>query len=245
MNEEVKFRYENGVLYNGDCIEAMKTIPNDSIDLIVTDPPYKVTSRGRGKRGTTTSGGMLEKESVCKGKIFKHNDVELESYIPEFYRILKEGSHFYIMTNHINLTRTLNICQENGFHFIKSLIWNKENKIMSQLYMSQFEYILFFRKGSAKKINNCGTSDILNVPNKKTKGLDGENIHDTEKPIELMRILIENSSEIGDYILDPFMGVGSTGMACAIANRKFIGMEIDEIYFNIAKERISNAPVIN
>jgi site-specific DNA-methyltransferase (adenine-specific) len=83
------------------------------------------------------------------------------------------------------------------------------------------------------------------VPNKKTKGLDGENIHDTEKPIELMRILIENSSKIGDYILDPFMGVGSTGMACAITNRKFIGMEIDEIYFNIAKERILNAPDIN
>ena len=104
--------------------------------------------------------------------------------------------------------------------------------------MSQYEYILFFRKGKGKKINNCGTSDILSIPNKKTKDKDGKNIHDTEKPVELMEVLVNNSSQENELVLDPFMGVGSTGIACIKNNRNFLGIEIDENYFNIAKERI-------
>lgn len=111
---------------------------------------------------------------------------------------------------------------------------------MGQYYMSQFEYILFFRKGKGHKINHCGTSDILSVPNKKTKGKDGKNIHDTEKPIELMKILIDNSSQEGDTVLDPFMGVGTTGIAATVLNRDFIGIELDKAYFDIATERMND-----
>ena len=145
------------------------------------------------------------------------------------------------MTNHVNLIEMINVAQKCGFHFIKSLIWDKGNKIMGQCYMSQFEYILFFRKGKHKKINNCGTSDILSIPNKKTKGEDGKNIHDTEKPVKLMQILIGNSSQEGDIIFEPFMGSGSTGVSCINTNRKYIGIELDNNYFNIAKERIEEA----
>lgn len=112
---------------------------------------------------------------------------------------------------------------------------------MGTFYMSQFEYILFFRKGKAKNINNCGTSDIISVPNKKTKNLDGNNIHDTEKPVRLMEILIENSSNIGDVVLDCFMGSGTTGVACVNTDRKFIGIEIDKEYFDIAQKRVKGA----
>lgn len=109
---------------------------------------------------------------------------------------------------------------------------------MGQYYMSQFEYILFFRKGKGIRINNCGTSDILNIPNIKTKDRNGKNLHDTEKPVELMKTLIENSSKENGLVLDPFMGIGSTGIAAIKSNRKFIGIEIDETYFNTAKKRI-------
>lgn len=173
-----------------------------------------------------------------KGKIFIYNDIKPESYIPEFYRVLKNGSHCYIMTNHINLQTMLNVATFCGFKFIKSLIWDKKNKIMGLYYMSQFEYILFFRKGVGKKINYCGTSDILSIPNKKTKDENGKNIHDTEKPVELMSILIENSSVEHEIVLDPFMGVGTTAIAAINTNRKFIGFELDEKYFEIAKNRI-------
>lgn len=226
-------------LRQGDCLEVMKDIPDNSIDLIITDPPYKTTSRGN----AGNSGGMLQKEINKKGDVFKFNNVNIDDYSKEYYRILKDGSHCYIMTNHTNLIDMLNIFTKNGFHFIKSLIWNKGNKIMGQYYMSQFEYILFFRKGCGKKINNCGTSDILDIPNKKLKGNDGKNLHDTEKPTELMQILIENSSKENDIVLDSFMGIGSTGVACKKLNRNFIGIELDEKYFEIAKERIENTKI--
>lgn len=107
--------------------------------------------------------------------------------------------------------------------------------------MSQFEYILFFRKGQGIKINNCGTSDILSVPNIKTKDKDGNNIHDTEKPINLCSILIENSSKEGELILDPFMGSCTCGIACVNTNRRFIGMELDDNYYDIACNRVKEA----
>lgn len=213
---------------------GMKKIPNDSIDLIVTDPPYKVTARG----SSGNAGGMLKKEINKNGNVFKYNDISPAQYLPEFYRVLKDSSHLYIMTNHINLQEILNTTINNGFHFIKSLIWNKGNKIMGQYYMSQFEYILFFRKGTAKKINNCGTSDILEVANKKSKNTNGENIHDTEKPIELMEILINNSSNKNDIVLDPFVGVGSVAIACLNLNRKYVGFEIDKQYYDISLKRL-------
>lgn len=223
-------------IHNKDVLELMKTMDDESIDLIVTDPPYKVTARGN----AGNSGGMMQDKLSMQGKIFKHNDIKPSEYIPEFYRLLKDGSHCYIMTNHVNLHEMLNVAKESGFHFIKSLVWNKGNKIMGQYYMSQFEYILFFRKGRGKKINKCGTADILEIPNKKTKGEDGKNIHDTEKPVELMKVLIENSSNIDEVVFEPFMGVGSTIMACIELDRKYIGCEIDEKYYNIAKNRIEN-----
>ena len=221
-------------IINENAIEFMKTLGNESIDLIVTDPPYKVTPKGC----AGNSGGMMTTKETMKGKIFKHNDIKPIDYIPEFYRLLKDGSHCYIMTNHVNLQEMLNVATECGFHFIKSLVWNKGNKIMGRFYMSQFEYILFFRKGKGKKINKCGTADILNVPNKKTKDENGKNLHDTEKPVELMKILVENSSQVGELVLDPFVGVGATAIACKELDRQYIGVELDEHYYNIAVNRI-------
>lgn len=226
-------------IYNTDAIKIMREMEDNSIDLIIIDPPYKTTKRGISKK--TTTGGLVRSELGKQGKIFKYNDIKPQEYIPELYRVLKEGSHCYIMTNHVNLQEMINVATESGFHFIKCLIWDKGNKIMGQCYMSQFEYILFLRKGRHKKINNCGTSDILSIPNKKTKDEDGNNLHDVEKPVELMKILVENSSSEKDIVLDCFMGIGSTGIACAITNRDFIGIEIDKNYFDIAKKRIASA----
>ncbi len=142
------------------------------------------------------------------------------------------------MCNHINLQKYLNTGIESGFHFIKSLIWNKGNKIMGQYYMSQFEYILFFRKGKGVRINNCSTSDIINIPNNKLKDINGNNLHDTEKPTELMKILIENSSKENEIVLDFACGIGATLLACQQLNRRCIGCEIDKEYFNITRDRL-------
>ena len=84
------------------------------------------------------------------------------------------------------------------------------------------------------------TSDIISIPNKKTKDENGKNIHDTEKPVGLSKILIENSSNENEIVLDPFMGVGGCAIAAKELNRRFIGCEIDENYFNIAVDRLKN-----
>jgi site-specific DNA-methyltransferase (adenine-specific) len=222
-------------IYNEDCLEGMKKIDDGSVDLVVTDPPYRTTARGT----HGNSGGMLKDKLTRQGKIFKYNDITPKEYIPELYRILKDGSHCYIMTNNVNLVNMLNTAIECGFHFVKSLVWNKGNKIMGHSYMGQFEYILFFRKGKFKKINNCGTSDIISVKSNKSKGVDGRNLHDTEKPVELMKILIENSSEQGETVFDPFTGLGTTPVVAIDTNRNFIGFELDKDYFDIANERIN------
>lgn len=222
-------------MINGDSIEFMKGLQDESIDLIVTDPPYRITPKGC----AGNSGGMMTTKMTMKGTIFKHNDIKPSEYIPEFYRLLKDGSHCYIMTNHVNLQEMINVATECGFKFIKSLIWNKGNKIMGRFYMSQFEYILFFRKGKGVKINNCGTADILNVPNKKLKGEDGKNLHDTEKPIELMKILVANSSKENDVVLEPFMGIGAVPIACKELNRQCIAIELDKEYYNVSVNRLN------
>lgn len=119
-----------------------------------------------------------------------------------------------------------------GFRLQNILIWAKDNKVCNHYYMNQCEFILLFRKGQSRDINNMGTSNLLQIPNVKRKA------HPTQKPVELMKILIENSSNENDIVMDCFMGSGSTGIACIETNRKFIGCEIDKKYYDIAVERI-------
>lgn len=225
---------ELDTIYNQDCMDGLKLLPDKSIDLILTDPPYRTTNRGN--YGGT--GGLFRNKQTMDGKIFKYNDTPCSKYAPELFRVLKDDAHCYVMTNHVNLQEMLNIFTDVGFHFIKSLIWDKGNKIMGQWYMSQYEYILFFRKGKAVRINNCGTSDIISIPNIKTKDQNGKNIHDTEKPVKLMELLIENSSQPGQLICDPFLGSGTTAVAAVKADRHYIGYEIDPGYFQICCDRL-------
>lgn len=212
-----------------DGIKLLESFKEGSVDLIVSDPPYKTTARG----SAGTSGGMMQEEICKKGQMFKFNDLKPKDYAPQMFKCLKDGGHCYIMTNHVNLKEMLIQFEDAGFHFIKSLIWDKGNKIMGRFYMSQFEYILFFRKGEGIQINNCGTADILRVPNKKPKDSKGKNLHITSKPIELMEILISNSSKEGELVVDPFAGIFSTAIACKNLNRKFRGCEIDKHYYSI------------
>lgn len=223
-------------MFNDDAINIIDNmIEKDyKVDLIVTDPPYKVTSRG----GYTNAGGIMLSEKMRKGDVFKENKINILDWLPKLYHVLKETGHCYIMCNNKNLYSYLCAVEKSEFHLVKTMIWAKDNKIMSQAYMSQIEFILFLRKGVFTKINNCGTSDLLNYPNKKTKDDNGKIIHPTEKPIELMRVLIENSSKENEIVFDPFMGVGTTCIASILSKRQYLGVELDEKYFKISEERI-------
>ena len=223
-------------ILNENAIDVLdRMIAKDyKVDLIATDPPYKVTTRG----GYTNAGGMMLDEKMRNGNVFKENSLSIKEWLPKLYKVLKDTGHCYIMCNNKNLYSFLDAVNDSEFHLVKTMIWAKDNKIMSQAYMSQFEFILFLRKGKFVRINNCGTSDLLQFPNSKTKGADGKPIHPTEKPIDLMKVLIENSTQENEIVLDPFVGVGTTAIASRELNRGYIGVELDETYYNIAKKRV-------
>ena len=104
LYENANYTDDYGMMFNCDIMDLLKNIENESIDLIVTDPPYPVTSRGN----AGNSGGMFQKKINKQGKVFNYNNINCDMYAPEFYRILKNGSHCYVMTNHINLIKMLN-----------------------------------------------------------------------------------------------------------------------------------------
>ena len=218
-------------IINSDTLALMKNIEAESIDLVVTDPPYKVISGGKPHKKGQPS-GMLSKND---GKIFKHNDIKPELWIPEIYRILKNGTHCYIMTNTINLENYLRICRETGFGLHNVLCWEKNNVTPSRWYMKNCEFTLFLRKGKAKTINNVGSKMVHQFNN-----IIGNKTHPCEKPVDLMKFYIANSSNEEDIVFDPFCGAGSTLIAAKELNRNYLGCEIDEEYFNIAMKRIEN-----
>ena len=217
-----KFDIGNGTIYNGDCLELMQQIPDSCIDLIVTDPAYKVISGGT--ESTHAMGWKTSVLSANDGKIFKHNAIKSSDYVGEFYRILKPGSHCYIMTNNINLRDLLNVADSVGFGFHNLLVWEKNTANANRWYMKNMELTLMFYKKPVNKINDCG-SKAFRANNPKNKS------HPTEKPVELMQHYIENSSQPGDLILDPFSGSGATAIAAQRSGRRWIAIEKDPEYY--------------
>lgn len=220
----------------GDCLELMKQIKDESIDLIVTDPPYKMNH----STGGCTNIGLKNK---WQGNIKAGNtvmgfnlDISFSDWLPEIYRVLKPSSHCYIFCNDKNVQELLNEATKAGFRESNILVWIKNNATPNRYYMKNLEFILFLYKGSAKPINNMGSKCAVEVKNINGK----DKLHPTEKPIELLEQYIKNSSLEKDWVLDPFMGSGSTGVACLNTNRNFIGFELDKKYFEIAKERLDN-----
>ncbi|QYC51676.1 DNA methyltransferase [Acinetobacter phage Abp95] len=219
-------------LMHGDCLELMKTIPDGSVDLCVSDIPYKLTGGGKGD-------GLNSKRP--KGILKDNNQIvivpKFEDWLPELYRVMKNGSHIYLMCNFKNLNDLMNKTQKVGFKHVNLLVWEKNNCTPSQFYMKNCEYTLMVRKGSSKYINDIGNSKTVH----KFENIIGNKVHPTEKPIDLMEFYIKNSSNESEIVLDMFMGSGSTGVAAKNLNRAFIGIELDENYFNIAKQRIGSA----
>lgn len=221
----------------GNSVELLKELESNSIDLLVTDPPYKVATGGvpRDNNNVTLNKnrpkGILTEHSQLIKIIPKFNE-----WIPECYRVLKNETHAYFMINSSNLIELANEVEKVGFKIHNILVWRKNNCTPSQFYMKNCEYVIFCRKGKAKYINNMGDSKIIHDFN----NIIGNKVHPTEKPVELMKYYIENSSKENDIVLDPFMGSGSTGVACLESNRKFVGFEIDENYYQIATDRFND-----
>lgn len=217
-------------IIHGEALDAMDKMIEDGIivDAIVVDPPYKVISGGKPHMKSQPS-GILSKND---GKIFKHNDLKEEDWFPKIFELLKDEGHCYIMTNTLNLEKYLRLARESGFKLHNLLIWHKNNCTPNRWYMKNCEYTLFLRKGKAKKINNVGSKTVHSISNVSNR------IHPTQKPVELMELYIENSTEENDIVFDFALGSGTTAIACMNTNRRYIGIELDDEYYKMAKDRI-------
>jgi len=222
-------------LYNESCLDVLDRFIAEGrkVDLIVTDPPYRVISGGNKNKNAPK--GCLKDNN---GRIFKFNDLKEEEWFPKIYEVLRDPGHAYIMVNALNLERYLRLAREAGFKLHNILTWEKNNVLPNRWYMKNFEIILFLRKGKAFSINNKSSKSVH-----KFKNLQGRD-HPSEKPIDLMEFYIANSSQEGETVLDFTMGSASVGRACQNLNRNFIGIELDPQYFELAKRNLSKKDTI-
>lgn len=222
-------------LLQGDCLELMKDIPDKSIDLVVIDPPYEKKGNGYycggGAFGTTKRDyhNQLDSNQLLNGIDNKILD--------ELLRVMKK-CNIYIWSNKQQLKQYIDYFEEKGYN-TDLLTWHKTNPVptCNNKYLSDTEYVLFFRENGVKVYGTYATKKKYYVTptNKEDKKLYK---HPTIKPLYIIKNLVINSSQENDTVLDCFMGSGTTGVACKELNRNFIGIEIDKQYFETAKERI-------
>jgi site-specific DNA-methyltransferase (adenine-specific) len=213
-------------LMQGDCLELMKTIPDGSVDMVLTDPPYGMDYQSN--RRTVTE--KFSKISNDDGLLW------LDDFVDECWRVMSHDSAAYVFCSwhKVDVFKT---AFERKFKIKNIIVWVKNNHGSGDLkaaYAPKHEFVLYMHKGRSL-FRSGRTPDVISAD--KVSG--AKMVHPTEKPIKLLERFAVNNSDEGDTILDPFMGSGTTGVACMNTNRKFIGIELDEGYFQIAKDRIN------
>lgn len=210
---------------NGDCLELMKTIPDKSVDSIITDPPYGMDYQSAWR---------------SKGERFKKilNDKNpFIWFLYDAYRVLKDGGAIACFSDWKNAETWRQAIEWAGFSIKSQVVWNREVHGMGDLKSSfgpQHDIVWFAVKGTFT-FHDKRPKSVIN-----SKRISGEKLlHPNEKPISLMEDLIRAITPINGSVFDPFMGSGSTGVACKNLKRNFIGIEKDETYFKIAEKRIN------
>ena len=196
-------------LIHGDCLEEMKNIPDGSVDMVLTDPPYSFPTN------------------------FSTYQHFFNMFLDEVIRVTNKDGDVYVFCDEV-FYAVLYPLFYSRFYSTKMIIWNKCRIGKGGMWRRQFEVVLHARMRPAKL--KSGDGDIVEC--KPIQGKDKQ--HQSQKPVELCEKLISKNSLLNGTVLDPFMGSGTTGVACKNLNRDFIGIELDETYFNIAKQRIEN-----
>lgn len=219
-------------LYLGDAMNILPTIYGAI--LTVSDIPYALTTGGVSKSSKTMSGIFAAHNYANDGQLIMAT-VPFPEMMQAIYNFMSTDGDCYVMCNDKNVNPVLNAAFDAGFKQHNILSWDKITPTPNRWYMKHIEFTLYLWKGRARTINFPESKQGLRA------GERNETIHPTEKPVSLMYEYIRNSSNRGELVADPFMGSGTTGVACAKLGRRFIGIELDEDYFNIACERIQAA----
>lgn len=206
-----------------DAIDFLKTIPDLSVDLIYTDPHYQSKEKWR-----TGSGARLK---GAKFTVFPND--RFPELIAECQRVLKKPGHLYIHSDEETRDILKPIIEAAGLKYHKVLVWNRMAIGMGYHWRATYEFILFAEKGK-KLLNNLGLGDIFAF-----KRLKGPKFYPTQKPLELAEMIIENSSNKGDVVCDPFMGSGTTGVAAIRGGRTFLGCDLATKAVNRTTKRLT------
>jgi site-specific DNA-methyltransferase (adenine-specific) len=214
-------------VHQGDAVEWLRTIPDGAIDLVITDPPYESLEKHRAI-GTTTRLKHSKSSSNDWFTIFPN--ARFPELFAEVYRVLKKDRHFYFYCDPETMFVAKPAAEAAGFKFWKPLIWDKCKIGMGYHYRARYECILFFEKGK-RKLNDLGIADIIEVPRV-------HNGYPAEKPVDVAKVLVEQSTNAGELVADPFMGSGSTGVAAVRMNRDFVGNDLCEEAVRISRMRL-------
>lgn len=228
---------ETNIIYNEDCYIGIKSIPDNSIDLVIIDPPYDIDTRRNRIGYNRIAKSILKVEDT----LVNHNLTESYDFslLDELIRVMKKVN-IYIWCSKNQIEDYLKYFVDKHKCRYEILIWNKTNAmpLYSNKYINDKEYCLYFRKGGYCKPNSYEDAKTiyLSTLNVKDKQMYG---HPTIKPLPLIRKLIRNSSKENEIVLDCFMGSGTTAVASLLENRKYIGFEINKKYYDVALKRIS------
>lgn len=213
-----------------DCLDWLRSfamIP-ESVDLIITDPAYESLEKWR-KMGTTT---RLKKSDGSSNEWFP---IFTNDKFPEFFRlcytVLKKNTHFYMFCDQETAFFVKPIAEWAGFKFWKALIWDKMALGMGYHYRCRHEFILFFEKGK-RRLDSNSVPDVLQYK-RVTNG------YPTEKPVDLLEVLVNQSSSVGQLIIDPFTGSGAVGEAALKHRRTFYGCDIKQEAVVLANTRLA------
>ncbi|WP_080174005.1 DNA-methyltransferase [Photobacterium toruni] len=204
-------------LYQQDAVEWLSSLADNSIDLLITDPPYESLEKHR-KIGTTTRLKNSKSSSNQWFDIFPNQRFQI--LLEQAYRVLKPNSHFYLFCDQETMFYIKPIAEQVGFKFWKPIVWDKVAIGMGYHYRARYEFILFFEKGK-RKLTNLSIPDVLEFK-RVYRG------YPTEKPVTLIKTLIEQSSVEGDIVADPFFGSGSTLVAAQQLQRQAWGNDISD-----------------
>ena len=225
-------------LYNGDCLEKLKDIADNSIDLIVTDPPYDLDTHG-GK--CETNFAIKRNLKILNNHIkFISDGFDYDKLFNEFMRICKKPN-FIIFCSNKQISKIMSWF-ENKKLKVTLLVWHKTNccPLGNGKHISDIEFIVYVR-GKGATFNNDVPLNYKSKVYSSSTYIDKNKLHPTQKRVEHIIQYIKLHSKENDVVLDCFMGSGTTGVACVNTNRNFIGIELNKEYFDIASNRINEA----
>lgn len=229
------------MLINGDCFDHLVNINSDSIDLILVDPPYAISKKSSfTKHSQNASKDMITKYnlSIDFGEWDKQ-EIDLDRLFYEYYRVLKKGGTLIIFYDIWKSSKLKFFAEKYNFNQSRVGQWQKTNPvpINSKVnYLSNaIEFFFSFVKEKNPTFNSKYDNGVYTYPlchgNERT-------LHPTQKPLNLIKDLVEKHSNVGDLVLDTFAGSGTTAEACILLNRNYVLMEKDKNYFEIIKNRI-------